>query len=140
VAHGIYNNRDLTSIPFPADWYTENPYFEYLGLWTDFVRRASYVNRQGRLVADILLINPLESAWALSDDYFRDEITPVETETGGGRHADRSWDPRVVEINRLYTEAMEELTSANMDYLIADRHYMSNARPWKNSPRLTWIT
>jgi hypothetical protein len=128
VAHGIYNNRELTSIPYPADWYDENPYFEYLDLWTDFSRRASYVNRQGRLVADVLMINPLESAWALSASYFDDR--KAETgETGGiSEFVFRSWDPRVVETNRIYSETMEKLSSSNIDYLIADRHYMDLAR------------
>ena len=135
VAHGIYNNRDLSTIPYPADWYEENPYFEYLDLWTDFTRRASYVNRQGRLVADVLMINPLESAWALSGNYFDD----MKSETGGEEGVEefvyKSWDPRVVEINRVYTAAMEKLTSSNIDYLIADRHYMDLARI--ESPMIT---
>jgi len=128
VAHGIYNNRKLTNIPFPADWYNENPYFEYLDLWTDFARRASYVNRQGKLVADVLMINPLGSAWALSGNYF-DDVKSEKGEQGGTSEFDyKSWDPRVVEMNRLYTAAMEQLTTFNIDYLIADRHYMELAR------------
>ncbi len=126
VAHGIYNNRDLTSIPYPADWYNENPYFEYLHLWTDFARRASFVNRQGRLVADVLLINPLESAWALSANYFRD------AGLGGGKgtmaaYMFHGWDKKVIDINRTYSDAMEMLTRSNIDYLVADRHYMEQA-------------
>jgi len=128
VAHGIYNNRKLTNIPFPADWYNENPYFEYLDLWTDFVRRASYVNRQGKLDADVLLINPLESAWALSGNYFEDVKSETGDEGGISEFVNKSWDPRVVEINRVYTQAMEELTTSNIDYLVADRHYMDQAR------------
>ncbi|MCK4749067.1 MAG: hypothetical protein KAT15_18570, partial [Bacteroidales bacterium] len=127
VAHGIYNNRDLTSIPYPADWYNENPYFEYLDLWTDFARRASYVNRQGRLVADVLLINPLESAWALSANYFK------EAGQGGGEgtmsaYLYHGWDEQVTDINRTYSDAMAMLTRSNIDYLIADRHYMEQAQ------------
>jgi hypothetical protein len=127
VAHGIYNNRKLTTIPFPADWYNENPYFNYLDLWTDFARRASYVNRQGKLVADVLMINPLESAWALSGNYFDDRKSETGAEGGTDEFVFNSWDPRVAEINRVYTETMEELTTSNIDYLIADRHYMDLA-------------
>jgi len=61
VPHGINLNRTLETIPYPPDWFTENPYWRYLHLWTDFARRASFVNRQGRLVADVLLYNPLKS-------------------------------------------------------------------------------
>ncbi len=127
VAHGIYNNRKLTSIPYPPDWYNENPYFEYLNLWTDFSRRASYVNRQGKLIADVLLINPLESIWALSDSYFR-EPKPGANDEGRQIHqASSAWNPKVFEIDRTYSDAMETLTTSNIDYLIADRHYMETA-------------
>jgi len=117
----------LTTIPYPADWYNENPYFEYLDLWTDFARRASYVNRQGNLVADVLLINPLESAWALSANYFK------EAGLGGGEgtmaaYLYHGWDEKVIDINRTYSDAMEMLTRSNIDYLIADRYYMEQAR------------
>jgi len=125
VAHGIYNNRDLTTIPYPPDWYNENPYFDNLTVWTDFTRRASYVNRQGRLIADVLLINPLESAWALADNYFRDE--EIKSEGGSAVENPEDWDPFLIEINRIYTDIMETLTHSNIDYLIADKHYMERA-------------
>ena len=35
----------------------------YMHLWTDFARRASYINSMGTAVPDVLLYNPLESAW-----------------------------------------------------------------------------
>jgi len=127
VAHGIYNNRKLTSIPYPPDWYNENPYFEYLNLWTDFSRRASYVNRQGKLVADVLLINPLESVWALSENYFREPKSGTVDKERQIHQASSAWDPKVFEIDQTYSDAMTTLTNSNIDYLIADRHYMESA-------------
>jgi len=124
VPHGIYMNRELETIPYPADWYTENPYWRYLCLWTDFVRRAAFVNRQGHLAADILMVNPLESVWALSDGYF--------TSPDCNR-----WDKQVERIDSTYAAAMNVLTTAQIDYLIADRYYMSRAvvkKPDENSP------
>ncbi|MBL7111057.1 MAG: hypothetical protein ISS19_03865 [Bacteroidales bacterium] len=125
VAHGINNNRDLTTIPYPPDWYNENPYFDNLSVWTDFARRASYVNRQGKLVADVLLISPLESAWALSDNYFIDQESSGEV-ASAIKNPD-VWNPFLVEINRVYADAMETLTNSNIDYLVADKHYMEKA-------------
>jgi len=127
VAHGIYNNRKLTSIPYPPDWYNENPYFEYLNLWTDFSCRASYVNRQGKLVADVLLINPLESVWALSDNYFKEPESNAGDEGKKIHQASSTWNPKVFEIDKTYSDAMETLTNSNIDYLIADRYYMETA-------------
>jgi len=120
VPHGINLNRKLETIPYPADWFTENPYWRYMHLWTDFARRASFVNRQGRLVADILMINPLESVWALSEGYF--------TSTDGNK-----WPDKVKEINSIYTGVMDVLTSSRLDYLIADGFYMNKASVLKST-------
>lgn len=114
VPHGINLNRQLETIPYPADWFTENPYWRYLHLWTDFARRASFVNRQGRLVADVLLFNPLESVWALSEGYFA-------SETGN------EWPDQALHIDRTYSAAMEALSQAHLDFLIADAFYLNQS-------------
>lgn len=114
VPHGINLNRQLATIPYPADWFTENPYWRYFHLWTDFTRRASFVNRQGQLVAEVLLINPLASVWALSEGYF--------TSIDGNQ-----WPDRAIEINDTYAATMEVLTRAWLDYLVADTHYLQDA-------------
>ena len=120
VPHGINLNRKLETIPYPADWFTENPYWRYMHLWTDFARRASFVNRQGRLVADVLLFNPLESVWALSEGYFTGEDG-------------NTWSQQVETINTVYSNAMSDLTKSRLDYLIADSHYMRKAKVVKKS-------
>ena len=114
VPHGINLNRNLATIPYPADWFTENPYWRYLHLWTDFARRAAFVNQQGRLVADILLYNPLESVWVLSEEYFNDPNG-------------KTWSKKANHINEVYSRAMNVLTASHQDYLIADRYYMKKA-------------
>ena len=114
VPHGINLNRKLETIPYPADWFTENPFWRYLHLWTDFARRASFVNRQGQLEADILLFNPLESVWALSEGYF---TSPAGDE----------WPEKAFEINNTYSAAMDVLTKSWLDYLIGDNHYLDKA-------------
>lgn len=111
VPHGINMNREIGTIPYPADWYTENPYWPYLHYWTDFARRAAFITRQGKLVADVLLVNPLESVWALTEDYFSNEST-------------QKWDRRIMETNRVYSDAMEQMNTNNIDFLIADRYYL----------------
>ncbi len=117
VPHGIYMNRKLETLPFPADWYNENPYWNYLHYWTDFARRASFVTRQSNLVADVLLITPLENVWAFSENYFRDE-----------EGAQAPWDERVEEINRIHSEAMKRMNMENIDFLIADKYYLDEGK------------
>lgn len=124
VPHGINTNRELWSIPFPADWYNENPYWNYLHLWTDYTRRAAYISRQGELVADVLLYCPLESIWALAEGYFDPDLESGE------------WSPQALHIDAVYSGAMKILTEANIDYLVADRHYLALAEPeeWYYNP------
>ncbi len=124
VPHGINLNRKLETIPYPADWFTENPYWRYLHLWTDFARRASFVNRQGQLAADILLFNPLESVWTLSEGYF---TSPTSDE----------WAEKAIEINNTYSDAMEVLTKSWLDYLIGDNHYLDKAAVVKSTEGIT---
>ena len=118
VPHGIYMNRQLETIPFPADWFTENPYWNYLHLWTDFSRRAAFVTRQSSLVADVLLVNPVETVWSFSENYFSEEK--------GVQNA--PWDSRVVEANETYSEAMRQMNLENVDFLVADKYYLSKGR------------
>jgi hypothetical protein len=111
VPHGIYMNRQLETVPFPTDWYTENPYWQYLHYWNDFARRASFVTRHSRLVADVLLVNPLESVWSFSENYFLEEK--------------KAWDERADEVDWVYANAMRKMNEQNIDFLIGDKHYLS---------------
>ena len=126
VPHGINVNRRLETIPFPADWFTENPYWPYLHYWTDFARRAAFITRQSKLVADVLLINPKESVWALTEDYFSNEWTG-------------KWDTRSVEANGTYSDAMRIMNKNNIDFLIADTYYMNagTVKEKDNTARIT---
>ncbi len=124
VPSGINLNRKLETIPYPADWFTENPYWRYLHLWTDFARRSSFVNRQGKLVADILLFNPLESIWALSEGYF--------TSAAGDE-----WPDQAVVIDKVYSDAMNVLTKSWLDYLIGDNYYLDKAEVLKSENDVT---
>jgi hypothetical protein len=129
VPHGISMNRKLETIPFPTDWYTENPYWNYLHYWTDFVRRAAFVTRQSSLVADVLLVNPLENVWSFSENYFSEE---KGVQNG-------PWDERAVEADLVYADAMRKMNEQNIDFLIADKHYLSKGmiQPLNGSTKIT---
>ncbi|MGN6267374.1 MAG: glycosyl hydrolase [Ginsengibacter sp.] len=126
VPHGVNLNRKLETIPYPADWFTENSFWPYLHNWTDFARRSAFVTRQGKLVADVLLINPKESVWALAEECFSNEATG-------------NWDKRSVEVNRTYSDAMRIMNKNNVDFLIADTYYMDAGavKGKNNAARLT---
>jgi len=121
IPHGIFMTRKLDGNPWPPDWYAENPMFPYLHLWADFVRRASYVNSHGRLAADVLLMNPMDTVWALTNCDVFDHGKPYliwayPEERPAGR--------RVNHINSVYAKAIDELTAARVEFLVGDRHYV----------------
>ncbi|MBE3126572.1 MAG: hypothetical protein IMZ57_13085 [Acidobacteria bacterium] len=117
IPHGVFTTRKLTGNPWPPDWYSENPMFPYLHLWTDFVRRASFVNSMGHAVPDVLLWNPIESAWVQADADILDVDMWAFSETHPGGN-------RINEIDRVYAAAIDDLTAARVEFLIGDRHYL----------------
>ncbi len=124
VSHGIFMTRDLDGNVWVPDWYDENPLWSNLRLWTDFTRRASYVNSHGRAVPDVLLLNPLESAWALlgqTDKLWGNDVNNINV-------LDELYSPEVQSINKAYGAAMRELTRHRVEYLVADGHYMSQMK------------
>ena len=121
--HAVYTNRNLRGNHWMPDWYTENPLFSYLHLWSDFARRASYINSFGRKEAKVLLYSPLESVWVLTDSAHFDSRKEAirhpwsfPSTTANFNLANR--------IDRAYAKAMNDLTKARIDYLICDRHYI----------------
>ncbi len=117
IPHGVFTTRKLTGNPWPPDWYSENPMFPYLHLWTDFVRRASFVNSMGQAVPDVLLYNPIESAWIEADAGLLDvEMWSFSEENPAGR--------RINAIDKTYAQAIDDLTAARVEFLVGDRYYL----------------
>lgn len=117
IPHAVFATRKLTGNPWPPDWYSENPMFPYLHLWNDFVRRASFVNSQGRAVPDVLLYNPIESAWMQADAGLLDtDMWKFPEASEAGR--------RVNAIDKVYAQAIDDLTGAGIEFLIGDRFYL----------------
>ncbi|MEI7902408.1 MAG: glycosyl hydrolase, partial [bacterium] len=117
IPHGVFTSRKLTGNPWPPDWYAENPMFPYMHLWTDFTRRASFVNSMGSAAPDVLLFNPMESVWmnvnaAMLDVNVWDIL---EGRIDGSRYH---------EINKVYAAAVNDLTDARVEFLVADRYYL----------------
>jgi hypothetical protein len=117
IPHGVFTTRKLTGNPWPPDWYSENPMYPYLHIWTDFMRRASYVNSMGHTVADVLLYNPMESAWINTDAASLDvELWSMPQNTPGGK--------RTHAIDKVYAKAIDDLTEARVEFLVGDRFYL----------------
>jgi hypothetical protein len=117
IPHGVFTTRKLEGNPWPPDWYSDNPMFPYLHVWTDFVRRTSYINSMGCAVPDVLLYNPIESAWINTDAAMLDaEMWSMSENTPGGR--------RTNAIDKVYAKAIDDLTDARVEFLVGDRFYL----------------
>ncbi len=119
VPHGIFTRRVLDHNLWTPDWYNENPFFPYLHLWTDFARRASFINSHGQLAPDVLLLNPMDTVWAQApyqafDSRVAQSLPKIE----------KNWGEYLGGINRVYSDAITQLTAARIEFLVADRHYV----------------
>ncbi|MBI2300394.1 MAG: hypothetical protein HYU66_15865 [Armatimonadetes bacterium] len=119
VPHGVFTNRNLQGNGWTPDWYAENPMFSELHVWADFVRRACYLNSQGRQAADVLLLNPMDSVWALAPTAVFDPATP-----GDLYGTDAVFGERIAHLNQVYSQAIQRLTQERVEFLAADRHYL----------------
>jgi hypothetical protein len=121
IPHGVFTTRKLTGNPWPPDWYSESPMFPFMHIWTDFARRASYINSMGSIVPDVLLYNPMESAWINSNASLLDEgvWNILEGRLDGNRYH---------KINKVYADAINDLTNARIEFLVGDRYYLKQMK------------
>ncbi len=132
VPHGIGSNRDLRSVSYPPDFFDWNPYWSYFEQYTDYTRRASFVNAQGHLAADTLLLCPMDSVWSLLGDGLFDADKPYKTFTVDQRSG--IGDPEAIQdarhgdeinvIERSYSAAMNEMSAHRIEYMPVDCEYV----------------
>jgi len=122
IPHGVFTTRQLKGNPWPPDWYSENPMFPWMHHWTDFVRRASYINSMGSTVPDVLLYNPMETAWINANAPLLDAngMWSFNENFPNGK--------RINEIDKVYADAINDLTNARVEFLVGDRYYLKKMK------------
>lgn len=120
VPHALFMARQQKGNVWVPDYYDELPMWSYMKIWTDFVRRTSYINSQGNVDPDVLLLNPLSSAWVLLGN--PEEIWGPQS--GNVNLLNNMYDKKVRDIDHVYSEAIRQMYKYRIEYLIADRHYM----------------
>ena len=153
VPHAVYTTRKFDGHPWLPDWYTEHPWWPHLHLWSDFVRRASYINSHGHTVPDVLLLNPMDSVRGHSgpgvfDPAFKGRVPGPAIRPLPGKddipqtleelkRGSAWWRPPVMEtwfddrvhiIDSVYAETINQLTRHRIEYLVADDHYLRQMR------------
>ncbi|MFA5816492.1 MAG: glycosylhydrolase-like jelly roll fold domain-containing protein [Bacteroidales bacterium] len=122
IPHGVFTTRKLSGNPWPPDWYNESPMFPYMHLWTDFTRRASYINSMGSTVPDVLLYNPMETAWINAN-------APLLDVNGMWSFTENLVNgKRINAIDKVYAEAINDLTNARVEFLVGDRYYLKQMK------------
>ncbi|MCX6922074.1 MAG: glycosyl hydrolase, partial [Verrucomicrobia bacterium] len=124
VPHGVFMSRGLEGNPWLPDWYDRNPMWSKMHLWSDFIRRASYVNSHGSAVPDVLMLTPITSVWTLmnADDLWGPN--------GSGNLTNLKSQPESMakHIEWVYSDAIRALAEYRIQYLISDRHYVNQMR------------
>jgi hypothetical protein len=118
IPHGVFTGRKLDGNPWMPDFYADSPTFPWMHLWNEFSARACYINSLGNAVPDVLLYNPIESAWTLTSADMLDSslfLSPENIPEGKQVHF----------IDRQYNKAMNDLTEGRVEYLVGDRHYLA---------------
>ena len=149
VAHGIFSTRMFDHHPWVPDWYDENPMWPFMNFWSDFIRRACYINSHGCVAADVLLLNPMDSIWALCGPGVFDpaykgrvpgpailpqpSVEDIPRSRAGLKRESAWWTAPVMEnwyseaaraIDAAYCRAIDDLIAGGISFLIADRHYL----------------
>ena len=112
-----YFDYDPRKITWPPQWFLGQPFWPFFHLYADYVRRAQYMNAQGRHLAPVAIYYPLETAFANSATLFTNQP-----------HRDLFWNNAMDHTQNFYTALQLELARAGWDYHILDGHYLRQAR------------
>ena len=128
IAHGVKMTRRRAQEVVTPDIFTIDPSWQNMKVWADMVRRGSFANANGVSLARVLLINPMDSIWALSDGAAMDPACPTLDTDGGIPANTASHGGKASEINRIYQQSIRKLTRARIDHLTADKYYLRQMR------------
>jgi hypothetical protein len=109
---------DLGRTNFPPDWFLSQPFLPHFRAYADQMRRVSFMNRESRHVAELLLYYPQTSVWGQSSPAFRTEGSPDITDSA-------NWSRDAAETNSSYAQLKLRLTEENLDFKVADDAYLA---------------
>ena len=75
-----YSLRGFRKTIYPPSLFFQQPWWKYSRLTTDHFARLNYVMSQGRYIADVLLLYPIESGWASYAPKDTEEIENLDRE------------------------------------------------------------
>ncbi len=109
ILHGFYNECEHQGSQgdWPASFFYQNPYWKYFKKFSDYIRRISYMNSQGRPVVDIGLFYPIRELYR-------------ETETGNPNQ-------NGITLSHIFDSLLTALLEHQMDTDMFDWESLCNA-------------
>ncbi len=135
IPHGVFMYEKMDGNPWTPDFSEINPFFPWMHLWTDVVRRASYVNSHGQQVISAVVYYPIESVWANTDSNVFDVNNNPTPANFWSLPNDRPENRRMNHINEVYSKALDQMARSGVQFLVADSPTM--ARLKLNGAQLT---
>jgi len=90
----LYSMRGCRKRDFPPNLFFQQPYWKHMKLLSDTLARTTALTTQGDLVADVLVLHPITSAWVLGTGRGREQLEQLDhdlarlTSDLAGMHAD----------------------------------------------------
>jgi hypothetical protein len=110
----------LRNTNWPPDWFRSQPFQPWFRPYADQMRRISFVNREGRRQADIVLLYPQVSIWGQAAPAFSEDASI-------NIMANSNWSPDAVETAEQYDDLKMRLTRARYDFMVADDEYLAQS-------------
>ena len=91
----LYSMRGCRKRDYPPNLFFQQPYWKHMKLLSDTLARTTALTTEGELVADVLVLHPITSAWALGNNARgRDDVERLDRDLAQlttalvGMHAD----------------------------------------------------
>ena len=111
IAHATFVNRgDIRKSKKLPDFHDSLPWWPWMDTWTDYAARAVSIAQYGHMVADVLVLDPADSVWALADEGF---FQP-DAKKGGRFWKAYRWDKKAQSISDVYYQIQLALQKARI--------------------------
>lgn len=119
----LYSMRGERKRDYPPNISCAQPYWKYNKIFADYAARLSYAMSQGKPEADLLVIHPIESAWAT---YTPLEFVGYAQVAPGAR-------PESMRISNEFAALIDRLLAAQVAFELGDESIMARHASVKHS-------
>jgi len=98
----LYSMRGCRKRDYPPNLFFQQPHWKHMKLLSDTLARTTALVTQGDLVAEVLVLHPMTSAWAVGTGRGREQIAELDRDLGRltsdlvGMHADFEFGDEII--------------------------------------------